>query len=45
MEEEKIIKELSKKYNKRKKFIKFLIKICKDNNWDFINIERYLELK
>jgi len=30
MEENEIVKELSKKYGERKEFIKFLIKICKD---------------
>jgi len=45
MVEYEIIEELSKKYNKRKEYIKFLIKICKDNNWKLDNIEKYLELK
>ena len=30
MREKEIVKELSQKYGKRKEFIKFLIKICKD---------------
>lgn len=30
MIEDEIVKELSKKYGKRKKFIEILVKICKD---------------
>lgn len=45
MEEYEIVEELSNKYNKRKEYIKFLVKLCKDNRWDLYKIESYLKLE
>jgi len=41
MVEYEIIEELSKKYNKRKEYIKFLIKICQD--FKILNIEEEIK--